>query len=78
MTGKYSPQYFCVCCGAKLPGTRQELIARGAATIQGNGQILFHCNAGRHTHEAIQKAIHATPTFLPASQYRKSIINSHQ
>jgi len=78
MTGKFSPIFTCCVCGMSLPGTRQELIARGAATIQGNGQILFHCNAGRHTHEAIQKAIHATPVFLPASQYRKSIINSHQ
>jgi len=66
MTGKFDPIFTCVCCGAKLPGTRQELIARGAATIQGNGQILFHCNAGRHTHEAIQKAIYATPTFSTA------------
>jgi hypothetical protein len=74
MTGKFDPVFTCVCCGAKLPGTRQELIARGAATIQGNGQILFHCNAGRHTHEEIQKAIRAVPLFEPASKYRKTPI----
>ena len=69
MTGKYSPQYFCVCCGAKLPGTRQELIARGAATIRGNGQILFHCPT--HSAEDVQRAIRAVPLFDPASKYRK-------
>jgi len=64
-------QFTCCVCGMSLPGTRQELIARGAATIQGNGQILFHCNAGRHTHDEIQKAITATPTFSTGSKYRK-------
>jgi len=77
--GKYDPKRYCCVCGTPLPDiSGKELIALGAATLQGSGQILFHCNAGRHTHEEIQKAIHATPAFLPASQYRKSIINSHQ
>jgi hypothetical protein len=52
-----------------LPGTRQELIARGAATIQGNGQILFHCPT--HSAEDVQKMIHAVPLFEQASKYRK-------
>ena len=72
MTGKFDPVFTCVCCGAKLPGTRQELIARGAATIQGNGQILFHCPT--HSAEDVQRAIHATPTFSTGSKYRENPI----
>ena len=72
MTGKFDPVFTCVCCGAKLPGTRQELIARGAATIHGNGQILFHCPT--HSSEDVQRAIRAVPLFEPASKYRKGIL----
>jgi len=71
MTGKYSPQYFCVCCGIKLQGTRQELIAAGAATITGTGQTFFHCPHPKHSHEEIQAMIRATPTFSTGSKYRK-------
>ncbi|MCK9593580.1 MAG: hypothetical protein M0Q91_16375 [Methanoregula sp.] len=77
MTGKFSPQYFCCVCGHRITGgSRQELIERGCGTIQGNGSVIWHCPT--HSAEDVQKAIHATPTFSTGSQYRKSIINSHQ
>ena len=72
MTGKFDPIFTCCVCGMSLPGTRQELIARGAATIQGNGQILFHCPT--HSAVDVQRAIHATPTFSTGSKYRKNPI----
>jgi hypothetical protein len=68
-------QFTCVCCGTKLPGTRQELIAARAATITGAGQTFFHCPHPRHSHEEIQKMIHATPTFSTGSKYREGIID---
>ena len=66
--------YFCCCCGMSLPGTRAELIQRGCATLQGTGQIIFHCNAGRHSEDDIKKMIRATPTFVKASEYRKYLL----
>ena len=66
--------YFCCCCGYHLPGTRQDLIQRGCATITGTGQTLYHCNAGRHSPEDIQKMIRAVPVFETASKYRKNIL----
>jgi len=66
--------YFCCCCGMSLPGTRAELVLRGCATLQGNGQVIFHCNAGRHSASEIQDMIRATPTFVKASEYRKYLL----
>jgi hypothetical protein len=65
MTGKYDPIFTCVCCGHRITGgSRQELIARGCGTIQGNGSVILHCPT--HSAAEIQKAIHATPTFSTA------------
>jgi hypothetical protein len=73
--GKYDPKRYCCVCGTLLPDiSGKELIALGAATLQGSGQILFHCNAGRHTHDEIQQAINAVPRFERASKYRKGIL----
>ena len=74
MTSKYDPVFTCCVCGKSLPGTRAELVARGCATLQGNGQIIFHCNANRHTRDEIRQAINKVPRFEPASKYRKSLI----
>lgn len=67
-------QFTCCVCGMSLPGTRAELIQRGCATLQGDGSIIFHCNAGRHSASEIQQAINKVPRFEPASKYRKSLI----
>ena len=72
MTGKFDPVFTCVCCGAKLPGTRQELIERGCGTIQGSGSVIWHCPT--HSAEDVQRAIRAVPLFEPASKYRKTPI----
>jgi biotin synthase-like enzyme len=70
--GKYDPVFTCVCCGMKLPGTRQELIQRGCATITNTGQTYFHCPT--HSAEDVQKMIRAVPVFETASEYRKNPI----
>lgn len=68
--GKYDPKRYCCVCGTLLPDiSGKELIALGAATLQGSGQILFHCP--HHSAEDVQKMIHAVPLFEPASKYRK-------
>jgi hypothetical protein len=73
MTGKYDPKRYCCVCGTLLPDVgRKELIARGAATIQGSGQVIWHCPT--HSAADVQRAIRATPTFSTGLKYRKNPI----
>ena len=62
--GKYDPRRYCCVCGTLLPDIgRQELIERGAGTIQGDGTYRFFC-IGLHTKDEINEAINESiPAF---------------